>query len=178
YRRRSSGGSSYEMYTPCDVAKPEELARQRIDADLTLAGWVVQDRAAVNLSAGRGVAVREFPLKGGHGFADYLLYVDGRAAGAIEAKPEGSTLTGVEWQSEKYSKGLPDEVPAWLRPLPFLYESTGIETRFTNRLDPAPRSRGVFHFHRPETFAEWLGDASGSVVRGTARTAPGVTGTY
>src|SRR5581483_2183441 len=43
---------------------------------------------------------------------------------------------------------------------------------------PAPRSRGVFHFHRPETFAEWLGDASGSVVRGTARTAPGVTGTY
>ncbi|MBI5284322.1 MAG: DEAD/DEAH box helicase family protein [Chloroflexi bacterium] len=138
------------------MPKPEQEARQQIDAALELAGWRVQDRDAVNLAAGPGVAVREFPLKGGHGFADYLLYVAGKAVGAVEAKAEGTTLTGVEWQSEKYSEGLPDEIPAVVRPLPFLYESTGIETRFTSRLDPMPRSRRVFSFFRPETLASWL----------------------
>lgn len=118
------------------MPKPEEEARKRIDAALGLVGWAIQDRDAVNLAAGPGVAVREFPLKTGHGFADYLLYVGGKAVGAIEAKPEGITLTGVEWQSEKYSEGLPPELPAVIRPLPFLYESTGTETRFTRRLDP------------------------------------------
>ena len=83
-----------------------------------------------------GVAVREFSLKPGHGSADYLLYVNRRAAGIVEAKPEGHTLVGVETQSEKYSTGLPDALPAYRRPLPFLYQSTGVETRFTNLLRP------------------------------------------
>jgi len=135
---------------------PEKLARQNIDAALILAGWVVQDAKAANISAGRGVAVREFPLKRGHGYADYLLYVDGRAAGVVEAKKEGDPLTGVEIQSEKYSVGMPSALPTWFRPLPFLYESTGVETQFTNRFDPVPRSRRVFSFHRPETLASWL----------------------
>ena len=111
----------------------------------------------MNLYAGSGVAVREFPLKSGHGTADYLLYVNQKAAGVVEAKPEGSTLTGVEIQSEKYSTGLPDSLPAHQRPLSFLYESTGAETHFTNRLDPEPRSRLVFSFHTPETLAKWIG---------------------
>ena len=68
-----------------------------------------------------------------------------------------ATLTGVEVQSEKYSTGLPDNLPAHQRPLPFLYESTGAETQFTNRLDPEPRSRLVFSFHAPEALATWLG---------------------
>lgn len=135
---------------------PEAIARRTIDAELTAAGWVVQDVAQVNLSAGRGVAVREFPLKSGHGFADYLLFVNGKAAGVVEAKPEGTTLTGVEIQTQKYSVGVPDIIPAAMRPLPFLYESTGVETRFTNELDPTPRSRNLFSFHRPETLADWL----------------------
>ena len=103
------------------------------------------------------MAVREFRLKPGHGSADYLLYVNQKAAGVVEAKPEGSTLTGVEVQSEKYSTGLPDSLPAHNRPLPFLYESTGAETQFTNRLDPEPRSRLVFSFHTPATLASWIG---------------------
>ena len=136
---------------------PEEQARVNIDNLLEQAGWVVQDAAAVNLHASSGVAVREFPLKSGHGTADYLLYVNQKAAGVVEAKPEGSTLTGVEVQSEKYSTGLPDNLPAHQRPLPFLYESTGAETQFTNRLDPEPRSRLVFSFHTPGTLAKWVG---------------------
>src|SRR3954464_11395582 len=80
---------------------PEERARQNIDAMLAAAGWQVQDRRAINLGASTGVAVREFPLKTGE--ADYLLYVNRRAIGAVEAKPEGMPLSGVESQSEKYS---------------------------------------------------------------------------
>jgi type I restriction enzyme, R subunit len=105
------------------MTTPEQRARQTIDALLTAAGWQVHDRAALNLSAARGVAVREFPLK--TGFADYLLFVDRKAVGAVEAKPEGMPLSGIEAQSEKYSVGLPDIPPAWRKPLPVLYESTG-----------------------------------------------------
>ncbi len=132
---------------------PEDLAREHIDQALEQAGWKVQDYKSANLHAGRGVVLRNFPLVSGHGFADYLLYVDGKAAGIIEAKKEGVTLIGVEVQAEKYSKGLPTDLPAHIRPLPFLYQSTGVETRFTNGLDPQPRSRSVFSFHRPETLA-------------------------
>jgi type I restriction enzyme R subunit len=116
----------------------------------------VCDLAAANIHAARGVAIREFPLESGYGFADYLLYVDGKAAGIIEAKKQGATLTGVESQSARYAAGLPAALPAWRRPLPFLYESTGIETHFTNGLDPEPRARPVFAFHTPEMLGEWL----------------------
>ena len=136
--------------------QPEAAARQEIDLLLTQAGWAVQSMADANLHAAQGVAIREFPLNTGHGFADYLLYVEGKACGVIEAKREGTPLRGVEPQSERYAQGLPAMLPAWTRPLPFLYESTGVETHFTNGLDPAPRSRSVFAFHRPEMLAQWL----------------------
>ncbi len=129
--------------------KPEDKARQDIDRQLQECGWIVQDHKAMNITAGPGVAVREFPLKKGFGFADYLLYADGKAIGVIEAKPAGHTLTGVQLQSLQYTKGLPDEILHHRLPLPFAYESTGVVTQFTNGLDPDPRSREVFTFHRP-----------------------------
>jgi type I restriction enzyme R subunit len=143
---------------------PEKKARVGIDALLNQAGWHVCNMLDANIHAARGVALREFPLNTGYGFADYLLYIDGKAAGVIEAKKEGSTLTGVEVQSARYAQGLPASLPAWRRPLPFSYESTGIETHFTQGLDPQPRARAVFAFHRPETLAAFLKDlpASGS----------------
>ena len=125
---------------------PEQLARKEIDTLLALCNWVVQDKRSVNLSASRGVAVRELSFKTGE--PDYTLFVDGKAIGTIEAKPAGHSLTGVEEQSEKYVKGVPFGISAWRSPLPFSFESTGTETRFTNRLDPLPRSRNVFAFHR------------------------------
>jgi type I restriction enzyme R subunit len=133
----------------------EQEARKLIDQLLTAAGWHVRDLADANIHAARGVVIREFPLPG-HGFADYLFYVDGKAAGVIEAKKAGTTLTGVETQSDRYAKGLPASLPAWRRPLPFAYQSTGIESRFTNGLDPDPRSRPTFAFHRPEMLRAWL----------------------
>ena len=133
--------------------KPEEKARAEIDRLLHAAGWAVQDFKAANIHAAQGVALREFQLNEGYGDADYLLYIDARATGVIEAKKAGATLSGVERQSARYSKGLPESLPAWRRPLPFLYESTGFETHFTNGLDPEPRARNVFAFHRPDTLA-------------------------
>jgi type I restriction enzyme R subunit len=130
---------------------PEEKARQQIDLLLQQSGWILQDRSK-KLSAGPSVAIREALLKTGE--ADYLLFAGGKAIATVEAKPEGYTLTGVEEQSGKYGKGLLDIYPSWGDPLPFAYESTGSETRFTNRLDPNPVSRGVFAFHRPETLIE------------------------
>ncbi|MEO7715533.1 MAG: type I restriction-modification enzyme R subunit C-terminal domain-containing protein [Capsulimonas sp.] len=128
----------------------------------------MQDANAVNLAAGPGVAIREMPMAPGFGAADYLLYVNRKALGVVEAKKLGETLTGVEVQTEKYSEGLPASLPAWRRPLSFLYQSTGAETRFTNALDPDPRSRTVFNFHRPETLHAWaqgkIGIASASLV--------------
>lgn len=135
---------------------PEQRARREIDLKLTASGWCVQDLSEMDLTAGRGVAVREFPMRSGFGFADYLLYVDRKAIGAIEAKAAGA-LTGVEAQSAKYAAGLPDRLPAHCRPLPFLFESNGAVTFFTNGLDPKPRSRQIFNFQRPETLADLVG---------------------
>ena len=147
---------------------PEEKARQQIDRMLGAAGWEVQDLRELNLGAGLGVAVREFPLKSGE--ADYLLFVDRRAVGVVEAKPEGDTLSGVAEQSEKYLVGVPANLPHVQEPLPFGYESTGIETFFRDLRDPDPRSRRVFSFHRPETLREWT--AQGNTLRARLRYLP------
>ena len=94
---------------------PEEEARELIDEQLDAAGWKVQDYKKLNLGAGQGVAVREFPLK--TGFADYMLFVNRKAAGVIEAKPIGDTLGGVDGQSSKYTIGLPDNLPQYQKKL-------------------------------------------------------------
>lgn len=136
----------------------EQEAREKIDADLAAAGWIVQDRAAINLGAGHGIAVREFSLKPGHGIADYLLYVDTEAIGVIEAKPSGKTLTSAEAQARRYSEGLPEDLNAHHRPLPFVYQASGTEIHFTNFLEQNPRARDVFHFHTPDGLLAIAGD--------------------
>lgn len=133
---------------------PEQKAREKIDELLQKAGWVIQDMDNLDISASFWVAVREFPLKNWHGFADYLLYVDQKAIWIIEAKKEGSTLIWVETQSKKYLEWLQDFVEAYKRPLPFSYESTWTETRFTNHMQPDAKSREVFTFHTPERLLE------------------------
>jgi type I restriction enzyme R subunit len=136
---------------------PESLARQQIDQLLAASGWTVQDRAGMNLYAAKGVAVREFAVEGG--FADYMLFVDRKAVGVVEAKKVGMTLSGVAEQAGGYAAGLPQNVPhVGTDKLPFVYESTGVETFFRDERDPEPRSRRVFTFHRPETLAEWAAE--------------------
>ncbi|MDD3029394.1 MAG: type I restriction-modification enzyme R subunit C-terminal domain-containing protein [Alphaproteobacteria bacterium] len=134
---------------------PEQIARDRIDAELEESGWVVQSAKEMNFGAGLGVAVREFQTDVGP--VDYALFVNQKAVGVIEAKPEnwGHRITAVEEQSSGYAKAR----LKWVNnkePLAFVYESTGAITRFTDGRDPKPRSREVFSFHRPETLQEWL----------------------
>ena len=134
---------------------PEQRARRQIDALLIAAGWVVQDYKQFNPSAGRGIALCEAPLKSGT--CDYLLLVDRKAVGVVEAKKVGTLLSGVAEQSAHYAKNLPDFIQSNAPGLlPFLYESTGVETFFRDERDPSPRSRRVFSFFRPETLADWL----------------------
>lgn len=132
---------------------PEQLARDQIDQQLIACGWIIQHKDKINLAAGPGIAVREFLTDAGP--ADYVLFVDRKPVGLIEAKreEEGVRLTVHEEQSNEYRtsklKHLNNE------PLHYVYESTGEVTRFTDFRDPKPRSRPVFSFHRPETFREW-----------------------
>jgi type I restriction enzyme, R subunit len=134
-----------------------------IDRQLAEAGWVVQDKTGMNLYAGSGVAVREVTMAPGHGRADYLLYLDRRVVGVIEAKPAGTPLSGVEWQSAMYAEGLPPEIQLKALTvagrLPFVFEASGAETHFTNGFDPDPRARRLFNFPKPATLSRWLRDA-------------------
>jgi type I restriction enzyme R subunit len=138
----------------------EQRARVLIDRQLEAAGWAVQDRKNVNLFASDGVAVREVVMKQGHGRVDYLLYVEQTVVGVIEAKPQGTPLSGVEWQSAMYADGLPPDVKlASLTKdgrLPFVFEASGTETHFTNGFDPDPRARRVFNFPKAGTLAKTL----------------------
>ena len=134
---------------------PEQRARDEIDALLNKAGWVVQDKKKIDFTAAQGIAVREYLTDVGP--ADYVLFVDKQAVGVIEAKPEswGEKITTVEDQSQGYASA----TLKWVNnstALRFVYESTGVITRFTDGLDPNPRSREIFNFHRPETLAKWI----------------------
>ena len=142
---------------------PEARARQKIDTLLHAAGWAIQDREDMNLGAALGVAVREYALPSGP--CDYLLFVDRKACGVIEAKPEGVTLTGVAEQADAYMAGLPAHLASWAPNLLFDYESTGTETLFRDMRDPEPRSRHVFAFHRPDFLLETLKKGSSLPAR-------------
>ncbi len=138
---------------------PEQKARDSIDRMLEQAGWKVQNKKKIDFNAGLGIAVREYDTDVGP--ADYALFVDKKAVGVIEAKSEvwGQKITAVEEQSGGYAAAK----LKWVNneePLPFVYESTGVITRFTDGRDPKPRSREVFNFHRPETMQEWLGQSA------------------
>ena len=134
---------------------PEQIARDKIDIMLEKAGWAVQSPNRVNHSSSIGVAVREYQTDIGP--ADYILFVNKKPVGVIEAKREedGFKLSSVEEQSQGYARAklkyFQNEPP-----LPFVYESTGTVTRFTDYRDEKARARNVFSFHRPETFARWL----------------------
>src|SRR5437016_5477201 len=126
--------------TPAGSANtPEAKARVEIDKQLEVAGWQLQHRDEMNLTSSDAIAVREFKLHKGHGYVDYMLFLDGRAVGVCEAKPAGFPVRSVELQAKKYVEGLPPQLDAPIKPLPFAYVSTGEETVIINHLDPHPR---------------------------------------
>ena len=162
----------------------EQAARRVIDANLILAGWAVQDRSETNLDASRGVAIREVYMASDAGRADYLLYVDKRIVGVIEAKPAGTSLAEVHHQAMRYAENLTasQKLNAALinGTLPFVYEATSTEIYFTNHFDPHPRSRRIFNFQRPDALAAQLragmAEPEGSTWRSKVQLLPTTVG--
>ena len=153
---------------------PEQRARDKIDLMLEQAGWLVQDKKKIDFSAGVGIAVREYQTDVGR--ADYVLFIGNKPVGVVEAKPEhwGQNITTVEEQSGRYAAAS----LKWVNnsePLPFVYESTGVVTRFTDARDPRPRSREVFSFARPETMQDW--DAQPASLRARLQGLPDLDAT-
>ena len=128
---------------------PEQKAREIIDKKLEQSGWIVQDRKLLNLFAGLGVAVREFPTSTGP--VDYALFVEGTPVGIIEAKKDdaGEKITAVEGQSNRYVNSTFKWIKGDYR-IRFVYEATGKLTRFTDYNDIKYRSRTIFTFHQPQ----------------------------
>ena len=143
--------------TPPPTDKLEDATREEIDAKLEACGWVIQDKKRMNLHESLGVAIREMDTDTGP--ADYMLFIEGKACGIIEAKREGTGLGGVAEQSARYATSKTKHIERWVpndQPLPFLYEATNHEIRFRDERDPHPRSRNIFHFHKPKSLKEWL----------------------
>ena len=133
---------------------PEQIARDNIDRQLIACGWIIQSLKQVNLNAGVGIAVKEYLTDVGP--ADYVLFVEGKPCGVIEAKKEEEAyrLNVHENQGEDYANAKLKHLNN--KPLAFVYVSTGEVTRFTNFTDPKPRAREIFSFHKPETLRAWL----------------------
>jgi type I restriction enzyme, R subunit len=139
-----------------------------IDGQLVEAGWMVQSREQMNLGAKLGVAVREFTTASGP--VDYALFVGRTSCGVVEAKPEGTTLSGFSDQAARYMGGVPEHLLRREGQVRFEYVASGTEILFRDHADPAPRSRRVFFFHRPETLRRWLADPT--TVRGHLQAMP------
>lgn len=135
--------------------KPEDKVREKIDDILKQVGFVIQDREEFNRNASLGVAVREFVMSD-ESKADYLLFIDGKACGVIEAKKEGISLSGIELQAKHYASHIPKELRIWKNPLPFIYVSNFNEIYFADLREQDYSSRQIFSFHTPESLFENL----------------------
>ena len=99
---------AYNLLMDESAFHPEDRARSLIDRRLAACGWLVQSRAEMNLGAGCGVAVREFQTASGP--VDYGLFVGRKLCGVIEAKPQGTTLSGFSEQAARYIADVPEHL--------------------------------------------------------------------
>ena len=147
---------------------PEDKARSLIDRRLVACGWLIQSKDEMNLGAGLGVAVREFQTASGP--VDYGLFVGRKLCGVIEAKAEGTTLSGYSEQAARYIADVPKHLVREEGQVRFEYVASGTETLFRDHADPDPVSRRVFAFHRPETLERELREPL--TLRGRLRAMP------
>lgn len=133
------------------------VRREIIDNELKEVGYIIQDMDELNLDAGIGVLVREYPTSTGP--VDYMIFINGEPCGVIEAKKidRGIELvTKTEKQTNKYKNSIPKNFENRDVNLRFIYETTGKITRFTDYNDYNYRSREVFTFHTPTEIADML----------------------
>lgn len=95
-----------------DEPKPEERARVKIDELLVDAGWHIADRSHFTYDH-NATALTEGLLDGNHE-ADYLLFVDGKVIGVLEAKRSDIDLeSAAGGQAANYAHIIPEEYPRW-----------------------------------------------------------------
>ena len=137
--------------------KPEERARQWIDRKLKDAGWEVINRNdfAPSMNA---VAIRETLMSGGLE-ADYVLFLNGKAAAVIEAKREEISLDNPQLiaQAENYTTKALEWVPLWENPIPFVFLSNGKEIAFKDCRKQDAKYEKLKNFKRPWDLAKALG---------------------
>ena len=136
---------------------PEEKARLIIDEKLVQSGYIVQDFSELDLSAGLGVVVREYATSSGP--ADYLIFIDKKPVGIIEAKAhdKGALLLSTAEQTKRYAESKLKYIKGSVD-IRFAYEATDVLTYFCDYHDEEYSSREVFSFHQPEQLKAWIDD--------------------
>lgn len=136
---------------------PEQKARKVIDKLFSNAGWQVLDRDhyAPNISA---VALEE-GLLNGNLEADYLLFINGKAVGVLEAKKETVDVSAawVKAQAENYVKKVPPTYQTIAKPLPLIYLSNGKTVLFKNGNIPESEYEEINRIHTPKEITRMLG---------------------
>ena len=136
---------------------PEEKARVKINRWLEDAGWQVvnRDEFEPTMSA---VAVREGLLKGNLE-ADYLMFINGKVCGVLEAKREEVNVESdmVSEQVSTYAKSVPDCYQTWQKPIPLLYKSNGKVVLFQDFLKTNTEWDEINRIHTPKEIVSMLG---------------------
>ncbi len=136
---------------------PEQIAREKIDRMFAEAGWTVVDRDhySPEISA---VAVEEGLMKG-NCEADYLLFINGKAVGILEAKRQEVDVTAsiVAEQAESYARSVPDWCQAWQNPLPLTYVSNGKDLFYRDLRNPNGYYEPLKKIHTPKEITRMLG---------------------
>lgn len=136
---------------------PEEKARIKIDRWFTEAGWQVvnRDEFEPTMSA---VAVREGLLEGNLE-ADYLMFVNGKVCGVLEAKREDFDVASdiVSDQVATYAKSVPGCYQTWQKPTPLLFKSNGKVVLFQDFRKTNTEWDTINRIHTPKEVVSMLG---------------------
>lgn len=138
-------------------------AREIINRILNESGWKIvnRDNYSPKLSA---VAIEEVMLKGNLE-ADYLLFINGKAIGVLEAKKEECQLSNIVMQqAERYVRRLPSWCSYWYQPLPIVYLSNGKEILFKNINNPNEDYTLLSQIHSPKEIVKILGIEADSLI--------------
>lgn len=139
---------------------PEEKARVKIDKQLNNAGWDIVDRK--DYLPNYAMAVKEALMQGGKE-SDYLLFVDNKAIGVVEAKKESDSLgPKVASQAEHYAKTPQNWYGLWFQGLiPLVYLANGNKIYFKNMLTDSDGDYvELGEMHSPKKMLQLIGKKS------------------
>jgi len=140
-----------------NTVTPEEIVRIKIDQWFADSGWKVVDRDQYEPTI-TAVAIREGLLKNNLE-ADYLLLLNGKVVGVLEAKRKEVDISSdiVSKQTILYANNVPNYYQVWQNPLPLLYKSNGKEILFLDYRNETNQWKTADHIHTPKEIVKILG---------------------